>query len=704
MNSQPYCSRPNARYNERPNNYQHNTFRRGERYPNFPRNNYNVRYDQSVIQIGTGKVGRLIGRSGSNIRDLQDRTNTRIHVERSSTNDTTAVTIIGTKEAQQQAICLIEESLRDMNVRTTQPVRILENGQRENDQREHGQREYVQRGYVQREYVQREYVQREYVQRKYVQRDSEQKENEQKENEQKENEQRENEQKKNEQEENKQEKEDERFLDLDWQQISRDHDEYHRQKWAKCTPIVKNFYKEDPIIANLTSEQVDAFRKANNNIEVHIVLDDEEDTSEVLSIPNPIETFEQAFQDYPEILEEIRKQKFAQPSPIQCQAWPILLSGRDLIGIAQTGTGKTLAFLLPALIHIEGQITPRPERKGPTVLVLAPTRELALQIEKEVNKYSYHGIKAVCIYGGGCRKKQVTVVTEGVEIVIATPGRLNDLVRTEVLNVSSVSYLVLDEADRMLDMGFEPQIRKALIDVRPDRQTVMTSATWPMSVRRLAKSYMKNPIQVYVGSLDLVAVHTVLQKIYIIDENDKTDMMHQFLRDMAPNDKVIIFFAKKAKVDDVASDLALMSVNCSSIHGGREQADREQALEELKTGEARILLATDVASRGIDIEDITHVLNFDFPRDIEEYVHRVGRTGRAGRTGESITYMTRSDWSHAKELINILEEANQIVPEELYHMADRYEAWKEKRATERRSGGNRRGGGGGGGGGWRRWF
>ncbi|XP_043589785.1 probable ATP-dependent RNA helicase DDX43 [Bombus pyrosoma] len=642
MDEQPYCNKSNARYNERPNNYQHNTFRKGERYPNFPRNNYNIRYDQSVIQIGTEKVGRLIGRSGSNIRQLQDRTNTRIHVERSSTNYTTAVTIVGTKEAQQQAICLIEESLKD-TVRTTEP---------------------------------------EYRQRDYGQKENEQKENEQKENEQGEN------------------KQDDipKFLDLDWQQISKDHDEYHRQKWANCTPIVKNFYKEDPIIANLTSEQVDAFRKENNNIEVHVMLEKEENASEVLSIPNPIETFEQAFQDYSEILEEIRKQKFVQPSPIQCQAWPILLSGRDLIGIAQTGTGKTLAFLLPALIHIEGQTTPRSERKGPTVLVLAPTRELALQIEKEVNKYSYHGIKAVCVYGGGCRKKQVTMVTEGVEIVIATPGRLNDLVRMKVLNVSSVSYLVLDEADRMLDMGFEPQIRKALIDIRPDRQTVMTSATWPISVRRLAKSYMKNPIQVYVGSLDLVAVHTVMQKICIIDESDKTDMMHQFFRDMAPNDKVIVFFAKKAKVDDVASDLALMSVNCSSIHGGREQADREQALEELKTGEARILLATDVASRGIDIEDITHVLNFDFPRDIEEYVHRVGRTGRAGRTGESITYMTRSDWSHARELINILEEANQVVPEELYHMADRYEVWKEKRAV-RRSDRNRRGGGG-----WRRWF
>ncbi|CAK9811542.1 Probable ATP-dependent RNA helicase DDX43 [Anthophora quadrimaculata] len=416
------------------------------------------------------------------------------------------------------------------------------------------------------------------------------------------------------------------------------------------------------------------------------MFNEQENDIEECNIPNPIETFEQAFEIFPEILEEIKKQGFTKPSPIQCQAWPILLSGQDLIGIAQTGTGKTLAFLLPALIHIEGQPIPRSERSGPSVLIMAPTRELALQIEKEVNKYSYRGFKAVCVYGGGNRKEQVNVITKGVEIVIATPGRLNDLVEANVLNLTSITYLVLDEADRMLDMGFEPQIRKTLLDIRPDRQTAMTSATWPQGVRRLAQSYMKKPIQVFVGSLDLAAVHTVLQKIYIIDEEEKTDMMYQFFREMAPTDKVMVFFGKKSRVDDIASDLALQGVNCQSIHGGREQCDREQALEDLKTGQVQILLATDVASRGIDIEDITHVLNYDFPRDIEEYVHRVGRTGRAGRMGESITFMTRRDWSHAKELINILEEANQEVPEEVYSMADRYEAWKEKRANEKQFG------------------
>ncbi|XP_032663911.1 probable ATP-dependent RNA helicase DDX43 [Odontomachus brunneus] len=474
---------------------------------------------------------------------------------------------------------------------------------------------------------------------------------------------------------------------INWKEAEKLCDEYTEAKWAKFPPIIKYFYKEDPAVANMSEKHVAQFRKNNNNIEVRHVFETENSASKI-KVPNPVENFEQAFKDYPDILREIRKQGFQKPSPIQCQAWPILLSGHDLIGIAQTGTGKTLAFLLPALIHIDGQ-TSQSRCKGPNVLVLAPTRELALQIEKEVGKYSYHGIKAVCVYGGGNRKEQINMVTGGVEIVIATPGRLNDLITANVLDLSYVTYLILDEADRMLDLGFEPQIRKVLLDIRPTRQTVMTSATWPQGVRRLAQSYMKDPLQVFVGSLDLAAVHTVTQTICLIDEEEKMDMMFDFLRQMGPDDKVIVFFGRKASVEHVSALLALSYINCQSIHGNREQADREQALEDMQTGHVKILLATDVASRGLDIGDVTHVLNYDFPRDIEEYVHRVGRTGRAGRTGESITYMTRNDWSHAKELIKILEEAHQEVPEELYKMAERYEAWKNKKAQE----GGRRGGG-----------
>ncbi|PSN29920.1 hypothetical protein C0J52_20712 [Blattella germanica] len=464
---------------------------------------------------------------------------------------------------------------------------------------------------------------------------------------------------------------------INWAELNKKYEDAQKERWSKCPPLIKNFYIENPEVANMPAEEAQRIRKANNNIVVSYVF---EDTHE--PFPNPVKTFEQCFDPYPEILGEIYKQNFEKPSPIQSQAWPILLKGHDLIGIAQTGTGKTLAFLLPALIHIDKQPIPRSQRGGANVLILAPTRELALQIEKEVKKYNYKGIKCVCVYGGGSRRDQVNIVTKGVEIIIATPGRLNDLVMAGVIDVTPVTYLVLDEADRMLDMGFEPQIRKTLLDIRPDRQTVMTSATWPEGVRRLAQSYMKNPIQVFVGSLDLATVHSVTQKILIVPEDDKSDYLVEFIQSMQDDDKVIVFVGKKMRADHISSELSLAGIKCQCIHGDREQCDREQALEDLKSGEVHILIATDVASRGIDIEDVTHIYNFDFPRNMEEYVHRVGRTGRA---------------------------------EDLIQMAERFEAWKEKKAADRVDGfggrgrgrgrgfGGRGGGGGGGGRGGRRW-
>lgn len=297
-------------------------------------------------------------------------------------------------------------------------------------------------------------------------------------------------------------------------------DEVAKQKWALCPELLKNFYVEDPSVTNLSPANVAAFRELQNNIQVSRAFKDQPLAD--VPIPNPVNKFEHCFKAYPDLMAEIIKAGFEKPSPIQCQAWPVLLKGEDLIGIAQTGTGKTLAFLLPAMIHTEYQPLPRgPQRGGPNVLVMAPTRELALQIEKEVGKYNFRGQKAVCVYGGGDRKKQIDNIRNGVEIVIATPGRLNDLINDKVIDVASITYLVLDEADRMLDMGFEPQIRKFLLNVRPDRQTVMTSATWPPGVRRLAERYMINPIQVCVGSLDLAAVHSVEQVIEIMNEDEK---------------------------------------------------------------------------------------------------------------------------------------------------------------------------------------
>ncbi|EEC17058.1 ATP-dependent RNA helicase, putative [Ixodes scapularis] len=450
---------------------------------------------------------------------------------------------------------------------------------------------------------------------------------------------------------------------IDWAKLIADSDQERERKWNSLPPIIKNFYIEDPEVAAMSPEQVAAFRLKNNNIVVNR-LDEKEGSTPVPT--NPVATFEQAFAHYPEIMNEIYKNKFEKPSPIQSQAWPLLLQGHDLIGIAQTGTGKTLAFLLPAMIHIDSQ-------------------------------------PVVCIYGGGNRREQIQTVNLGVEIVIATPGRLNDLVMNNIIDLKYVTFLILDEADRMLDMGFEPQIKKVLLDIRPDRQTVMTSATWPEGVRRLSQQYMSSPFQVFVGSLDLAVMSSNHQRLvdgtagepfYSEDGYSEAIGMRRWIFYLI----ILNILECASRVDYLSSDFILAGINCQSIHGDREQCDREQALEDLRDGTVKILIATDVAARGLDIKDITHIFNYDFPRNIEEYVHRVGRTGRAGRRGESITLVTRENWRQAKELIAILEEANQEVPQELYSMATRFEAWKKKRDEERPFGDRDRNGGGGGGG------
>lgn len=563
---------------------------------------------KKVITIPTDKVGRVIGKGGSKIRDLQDESKAKIKIGDSSGNETD-VTLFGTDEAIGKAETMVNNLMEDYK---PAPRKEYEEVETSNSQ------DFFK-------------------------------------------------------------KNDGGVQVIDWDKLNAFYDEQQNNRWDKLPPIIKDFYNEDPLVKNMSKAEVAHWRQVNNDIQVKRTFDEKPGLK---PIPNPVQTFEQAFQHYPEILDEIYKQGFKQPSPIQCQAWPILLRGDDMIGIAQTGTGKTLAFLLPALIHIEGQTIPRDQREGPTVLIMAPTRELALQIDKEVAKYQYKGIKSVCLYGGGDRKEQIKVVAKGVDIVIATPGRLNDLVMARHLNIINFSYIVLDEADRMLDMGFEPQIRKSLFDVRPDRQTVMTSATWPTGVRRLAESYMKDPIQVNVGSLDLAAVHTVTQQIMFVEEDDKEAALFDFLYNMEPTDKVIIFCGKKAVATHITTELCLKGIQCQSLHGDRDQSDREAALEDMLDGTVNILIATDVASRGIDIKDLTHVVNFDFPRHIEEYVHRVGRTGRAGKTGIALSFVSRNDWAHAAELIKILEEANQEVPQELEEMAQRFQAMKIRREAD----------------------
>lgn len=415
-----------------------------------------------------------------------------------------------------------------------------------------------------------------------------------------------------------------------------------------------------------------------------------------MPINRPVETFQEAcFPNY--IIKELANAGFEKPTPIQSQGWPMAMSGNDVIGIAKTGSGKTLAFLLPAIVHINAQPLLKP-KDGPIVLILAPTRELACQIKGEADKFGYtSSIKNTCVYGGAPKRDQAWYLRNGVEIVIATPGRLMDFLEQETTNLRRVTYLVLDEADRMLDMGFEPQMRKILSQVRPDRQTLLWSATWPKDgqVQRLTHEFLSDPIRVTVGSEELSANKDVKQIIQMVKNRyDKEERLNEVLRQHA-KDKILIFSNTKRMCGDLAWQLKGMGYKTEAIHGDKKQEDREWVLEQFREGEIQIMVATDVASRGLDIRGVKVVVNYDFPDGrggVEDYVHRIGRTGRAGTTGTSYTFFTPQNSRRARDLVKLLQGADQEVPEDLRMMSMVGGGFGGRR------GGGRRGGYGG-----RRW-
>lgn len=387
-------------------------------------------------------------------------------------------------------------------------------------------------------------------------------------------------------------------------------------------------------------------------------------------VPKPVRSFEEAsFPDY--VLQEVAHAGFKEPTPIQVQGWPVALSGKDMVGIAETGSGKTLAFLLPCIVHINAQ--PYLSRgDGPIVLVLGPTRELACQIQEEANRFGKSSkIKNTCCYGGVPKAQQQRDLREGVEIVIATPGRLLDFLSSDTTNLKRVTYLVLDEADRMLDMGFEPQVRKIVSQIRPDRQTLMWSATWPREVQKLARDICKeDPVHINVGALDLRTAHTIRQYVEVVQESDKRGRLKRLLEKVMDGSRILIFAETKRGSDQLTREMRLDGWPALCIHGDKKQEERDWVLQEFKSGKSPILVATDVAARGLDVKDIKFVINYDFPGQIEDYIHRVGRTGRAGQLGSSYSFFTADKFRLAKELIHVLQEANQPVPQELEKLAE----------------------------------
>ncbi|MEZ5668556.1 MAG: DEAD/DEAH box helicase [Alphaproteobacteria bacterium] len=348
------------------------------------------------------------------------------------------------------------------------------------------------------------------------------------------------------------------------------------------------------------------------------------------------------------VLRALSALNLTHPTPIQQDAIPVVLDGLDVVGVAQTGTGKTAAFGLP-LLHRLAAESRRPAPRSARALILAPTRELALQIEESLRGFARHLRLRICpILGGVARRPQASRLAGGVDIVVGTPGRVVDLMSTDELRLGSVACFVLDEADRMLDLGFARDIRKIALALPDDRQTLMFSATMPAEVTRLAQALLRDPVHVAVSKTD-VAPAAIAQQVYFVANADKRGLLNRLLGD--PDiARAIVFTRTKHGANRVAKHLVQGGTRAEAIHGNKSQSARQGSLARFRDGSARVLVATDIAARGIDVADVSHVINFDLPVEVDSYVHRIGRTARAGASGTAITFCDAAEHAALREI------------------------------------------------------
>jgi ATP-dependent RNA helicase RhlE len=359
----------------------------------------------------------------------------------------------------------------------------------------------------------------------------------------------------------------------------------------------------------------------------------------------------------------LKEKGYLQPTPIQQQAIPKILEGNDIFGCAQTGTGKTASFALPILqlLHERPPVNGRPVR----ALIMAPTRELAMQISENISTYGKKlQLKHTVVTGGVSQNNQVRNLQKGVDILVATPGRLLDLINQRIVKLKNVEILVLDEADRMLDMGFINDIRKIITHIPAKRQTLMFSATVPNEIRKLSESLQHHPVQVNVAPSSTVAA-TVQQSVFHVKKENKKYLLQHLLKDRAI-EHALVFTRTKRGADRVAKDLNKTGVKAEAIHGNKSQNARERALKGFKSREIRILVATDIASRGIDVDKLTHVINFEIPEQAETYVHRIGRTGRAGESGVALSFCTQDEMTYLKDIQRLIRKNIQVVSSHPY--------------------------------------
>jgi ATP-dependent RNA helicase DDX46/PRP5 len=426
-------------------------------------------------------------------------------------------------------------------------------------------------------------------------------------------------------------------------------------------PFRKNFYSEPAEVADMTEAELADLRLELDGIKVS-----------GKDIPKPVQKWSQCGLNV-QSLEVIRRLGYERPTAIQMQAIPAIMSGRDVIGVAKTGSGKTIAFLLPMFRHIRDQ-RPLEGSDGPVGLIMTPTRELATQIHKECKPFlKAMGLRAVCAYGGAPIKDQIADLKRGAEVIVCTPGRMIDLLAANsgrVTNLRRVTYVVLDEADRMFDMGFEPQVMKVFANIRPNRQTILFSATMPRIMDALAKKTLQSPVEITVGGRSVVAPE-ITQIVEVREEKDKFHRLLELLGELYDKDedaRTLIFVDRQEKADDLLKDLMRKGYPCMSIHGGKDQIDRDSTIDDFKAGVVPIMIATSVAARGLDVKQLKLVVNFDAPNHLEDYVHRAGRTGRAGNTGTAVTFVTEDQEQYSVGIAKALEQSGQAVPERLDEM------------------------------------
>ena len=361
------------------------------------------------------------------------------------------------------------------------------------------------------------------------------------------------------------------------------------------------------------------------------------------------------------LLTALQKEGYTSPTPIQQKAIPVLLDRKDLLACAQTGTGKTAAFALPLLqLLFNEKHNTRPGNIQ--ALILTPTRELAIQIDESFKAYGkFTGLKSLVIFGGVPQRAQTDALRKGVDILVATPGRLLDLMTQGFVRLNDIRFFVLDEADRMLDMGFVHDVKRIITRLPVQRQTLLFSATMPEEIRRLSESILKNPLKVEVTPVSSTA-ETIEQAVYFVNQRDKKTLLLHLLKGHTIN-TALVFTRTKHAADKVAKELVRSGIQAEAIHGNKSQVARQRALSNFKSGQTRVLVATDIAARGIDVEDLSHVINFDIPNIAETYVHRIGRTGRAGANGIALSFCDHEERAYLRDIHKLISKNIPVISE-----------------------------------------